>query len=101
MYIFREATERDFEGICNLFGSEEDLFLVYPGGKYPLTPLQVKELSQTRMELTVVADGNEIVGFANLYNYEPGKFAYVGNLVIRKDHRGKGLERGSYPQRHA
>ncbi len=37
MCEFRLATEDDFEGICRLVKSEEELFLVYPGGKYPFT----------------------------------------------------------------
>ncbi|MEN8215546.1 MAG: GNAT family N-acetyltransferase [Pseudomonadota bacterium] len=91
MCEFREATENDFEGICKLVKSKEELFLVYPSGKYPFTVAQVRELSQVRKELTVAVDRNEIIGFANLYNYEPSKYAFIGNVVINKSHRGRGL----------
>ena len=91
MCELREATEKDFEGICKLIKSKEELFLVYPNGKYPLTVTQLRELSQVRKELTVAVEENEIVGFANLYNNEPSKYAFIGNVVIDKSCRGRGL----------
>ncbi len=91
MCKFREATEEDFEDICKLIKSKDELFLVYPNGKYPFTVSQVKELSEVRKELTVAVDGNEIIGFANLYNYEPGVLAFIGNVIIEESYRGKGL----------
>jgi len=91
MYEIREATEKYFEGICGLIDSEEELFWVYPNGDYPLTVSQIVELSKERKELTVAVDDNEVIGFANLYNYQPNKVAFIGNVVIDKRHRGKGL----------
>jgi len=91
MCKFREATEKDFELICNLIKSKDELFLVYPGGKYPLTVSQVKKLSEVREELTVAVDSNEIIGFANLYNYEPNQSAFIGNVIVEKNHRGRGI----------
>lgn len=92
MCQFKEAVEDDFEGICRLIRSEEELFRVYPGGHYPLTIDQVRELSKYRKDLTVAMDEvSKVVGFANLYNFEPGKTAFVGNVVIDPDYRGKGL----------
>ncbi len=91
MYEIREVTEKYFEGICDLIDSEEELFWVYPNGEYPLTVSQVIKLSKERKELTVAVDGGEVIGFANLYNYQPYKVAFIGNVVIDKRHRGKGL----------
>lgn len=91
MCNFREAMEDDFQGICSLITSKEELFLVYPSGKYPFTVEQIVELSKVRKELTVVVEDNKIIGFANLYNYESGKSAFIGNVVVDKKHRGKGL----------
>ena len=91
MYKYREATENDFEGICNLIKSKEELFLVYPNGQFPLTVAQLKELSKARKELTVAIGGAKIIGFANLYNYKKNESAFIGNVVIDKIHRGRGL----------
>ncbi|NEO32265.1 MAG: GNAT family N-acetyltransferase [Symploca sp. SIO3C6] len=87
----REATEKDFEGICKLIKSQEELFLIYPNGKYPLTVAQVKELSQVRKELTVAVEGKTIIGFANFYDYQRSKHAFIGNVVIAQSCRGRGL----------
>jgi ribosomal protein S18 acetylase RimI-like enzyme len=91
MCQFREATENDFEGISKLVKSHKELFLIYPSGRYPFTVAQVRELYQTRKELTVAVDGNETIGFANLYDYEPSQSAFIGNVVIDKSYRGRGL----------
>ena len=91
MIRFRETTENDYAAICRLIQSEEELFLIYPGGKYPLTVEQVKKLAQERRELTVATEGDKIIGFANFYNYEPGKMAFIGNVVIDSPYRGSGL----------
>ena len=92
MWIFREVVENDYEGICSLIKTEDELFMVYPNGQYPLTVDQVRKLSQTREALTVAVDevGN-VIGFANLYNHESGKTAFIGNVVVDTDHRRRGI----------
>ncbi len=92
MWKFREAVENDYAGICRLIESEDELFMVYPNGGYPLTIDQLRKLSQIRKELTVAVDEEGgVIGFANLYNFERGKTAFIGNVVIKPDYRGKGL----------
>ena len=91
MHKFRAATEKDFDGISKVIKSKEELFLVYPNGKYPFTVSQVKELSEVRKELTVAVEDNEIIGFANLYDFKPRELVFIGNVIIEKSHRGKGL----------
>jgi len=93
MCIFREVTEQDYEGICKLIRSEEELFLVYPKGQYPFTVAQLHKIAQLRRELTVAVDGYKIVGFANLYNFKPQQSAFIGNVIIGESHRGSGLGR--------
>ena len=91
MYNYRPATKEDFEGICKLIKSKEELFLVYPNGKFPLTINQLEKLYKERKELSVIVENNEIIGFANLYNYVPEKYAFVGNVIIECIYRGRGL----------
>ena len=93
MCNFRQASEDDYDGICNLIKSKEELFLVYPNGSYPFTVKQLEQLSTLRRELTIVTEGNEIVGFANLYGYVSGESAFIGNVIVDKKHRGKGIGR--------
>jgi len=88
---FRDAVSSDYEDICKLVPSERELYLVYPGGRHPLTVDQVKQLSQERKELTVTTDGLKIVGFANLYDFNDKERAFIGNVVIENSFRGKGF----------
>lgn len=89
----REAKTSDYESIVKLIPTPEELFLVYPKGVYPFTVEQVRSLADTRKELTVADQGNEIIGFANLYDIEPQKCAFVGNVVVSGAYRSKGIGR--------
>ena len=71
--------------------SEEELFLVYAQGKYPFTVPQVRRLVEIRMEPTVMLHRGEVVGFANFYSYREGKSVFIGNVVVDRSLRGKGL----------
>lgn len=88
---FRPASEDDYPDICGLLQDREELFFVYPRGTHPFTIAQLKQLAHERRELTVVARGPRVVGFANLYNYEAGKRAFIGNVVVDRSSRGQGL----------
>ena len=89
---FRPAVPADYEAICKLVPNAHELYLVYPRGTYPFTVEQVKHLSETRKELTVaIGDARTVVGFANLYDFKYGDKAFIGNVVIQKSSRGKGL----------
>jgi ribosomal protein S18 acetylase RimI-like enzyme len=87
----RDVSSDDYQGICSLITSEEELFLVYPRGIYPLTIDQMNTLAQTRKALTVVTVDGKIIAFANLYDFEEGRFAFIGNVVVDKEFRGKGI----------
>ena len=91
MYEFRSVIKKDYQGICNLLKDKKEFFLVHPHGKYPLSIDQVEELSQVRQDLTVAIENKNIVAFANFYNYEPGKYIFIGNLIVDRSCRGKGL----------
>ncbi len=89
---FRPATPRDYPAICGLTDSEAELFRIYPRGRYPLTPQQIEKLARERIALTVAEDAaGHIIGFANLYDHAPGRWAFIGNLIIATPQRGKGL----------
>lgn len=90
---FRAIVEDDFQTICDLIPSEEELFLVYAQGKYPLTAAQVRKLVDNRMEPTVMVHRDEIVGFGDFYNYRIGRSVFIGNIVVDRSLRGQGLGR--------
>lgn len=88
---FREAVQADYEDICKLVPNEHELYLVYPRGVHPFTVDQIKHLSELRKELTVAIDDLKIVGFANLYDFKDKERAFIGNVVVEKSARGRGL----------
>lgn len=89
----REATQPDFEAIVRLVPTEDELFRVYPKGKHPFTVDQVHSLAKSRNELTVAVERGGVIGFANLYDVEQGKWAFVGNVVVAREFRGRGIGR--------
>lgn len=91
--LIREAHKNDFEAVCGLVPTKEDLFLVYPKGDFPLTSEQLHFLSQSRKDLMVGIENNQVIGFANLYDLEPGQWAFIGNVVIDQKYRGRGFGR--------
>ena len=89
----REATTHDFEAIVRLVPTQDELFLVYPKGKHPFTADQVQSLAESRKELTVAVEREAVIGFANLYDVEQDKWAFVGNVVVAKEFRKQGIGR--------
>ena len=90
LVTLRAARVDDYAAICGLITSPGELFLVFPGGRYPLTVRQVHLLTEKRSDLTVATDATGIIGFANLYDIMPDQFAFIGNLIVRQCRRGKG-----------
>ena len=89
----REATAEDYEAIVRLVPTREELFLVYPKGIHPFSVSQIRALADVRNELTVAVHSGEVIGFANLYDLEPGQWAFIGNVVVSRAFRGQGLGR--------
>jgi ribosomal protein S18 acetylase RimI-like enzyme len=88
---FRSVVADDFQAICDMISSEEELFLVYAQGKHPLTVEQVEALVEIRTEPTVMLLDDKVVGFGNFYGYKKGRSVVIGNVVIDPSLRGKGL----------
>lgn len=88
---FRRVTVDDYQPICDLIPDEEELFLFYAQGKYPLTVKQVKALVKKRLEPTVMLLDNQVAGFANFYGYKERRSVFIGNVVLDRSLRGMGL----------
>lgn len=82
-----------FEAIARFFRSAEELYLVYPLASFPLDVEQIQSLAGKRSDLTVCLDGNEVIGFANLYDIDPGNSAFIGNVILSHKARGRGTGR--------
>lgn len=89
----RAATTNDFGAIVKLVPTQDELFRAYPKGQHPFTVDQVQALAESRKELTVAVERGQVIGFANLYDVEQGKWAFIGNVVVARDVRGQGIGR--------
>lgn len=87
----KEATEAQFGDIAGLVGSAEELFLVYPNGRFPWDITQLKALAKVRANFTVCLVEGEISAFANLYNIVPGDTAFIGNVIVARQFQGQGI----------
>lgn len=45
------------------------------------------------MEPTVLLAEGEVAGFASFYRHRKGRYVFIGNVVIDRSHRGRGLGR--------
>ena len=91
--LIRSAREIDFPAIARLITDPDELFRVFPAGSWPLNAGQIHRLAEQRRNLTVGSINNKIVAFANLYDVQPGKWAFIGNVVVHETQRGKGIGR--------
>jgi len=91
--LIRSARDIDFPAIARLITDPEELFRVFPAGSWPLNAGQIHRLAEQRRNLTVGSRDNKIVAFANLYDVQPGKWAFIGNVVVHETQRGKGIGR--------
>jgi len=87
----REATPLDFEAIVQLVPTLDELFWMYPKGKHPFTVEQLLLLAESRKELTVVVENGMVIGFANLFNVVQGESASIGNVIVAKAYRSRGI----------
>lgn len=91
MIEIRAAVSDDLVAITNLLATPDELFLVYPKGRFPFTIPQAQKLFNERFEFTVLCDGDKIAGFANLYDRQQDEHAFIGNVFIAPEYRRQGL----------
>lgn len=89
--VIRAAEPPDYPAIAALIDSPQELFLVFPAGHWPFDVRQVHRLAEQRLDLTVCVSGNDVNGFANLYDRRPGQWAFIGNLMVRREVRRRGI----------
>lgn len=91
IYSYRSLINDDLKDVSSFPQSDEELFYVSPQFKYPLTPDQIVKLLENRYEPTVIVhkESNQIVAYANLYNYKDDE-CWLGNVIVSKSFRGQG-----------
>lgn len=63
---------------------------MFPKGTYPLTPAQLQAAIDQRRASTVMLKEGSVVGFANMYQCEPGERIVIGNFIIDPSLRRQG-----------
>lgn len=86
MYTHRQAHLEDLPHICLFPQNPVELFFMFPKATYPLTLEQFKINFSNRSDSTLFLSGETIVGYANLYDVEPGRKC---TMEKRKDFEGK------------
>ncbi|WP_339515720.1 GNAT family N-acetyltransferase [Pseudomonas sp. RL_15y_Pfl2_60] len=89
----RPAEARDLLTIATFMQSAEELFYSYPKASWPLTPAQVADAIDKRCGSTVVLLNDDVVGFANYYQWQEGLYCALGNVMVAPNARGKGIAR--------
>lgn len=87
----RISTDEDLQSIVQLPEDKISLFYMFPKATFPLTIEQLKEVINNRFDTTVFLLDDQIIGYANIYFYADEKEPYIGNVILSKDYRGKGL----------
>lgn len=88
---FVPASEHYYDAIAHLIISPEELVLVHPSGRYPWDEEQLRAIAQERHNLTVGLIDGEVVAFSNLYDVQPHQSAFIGNVIVGKAARGRGV----------
>jgi ribosomal protein S18 acetylase RimI-like enzyme len=90
MFEHRPVQLNDLPAICSFPQNAEELFFMFPAGKYPLTPDQLEEAINKRWVPTVVLQSGVVVGYANVFGLEEGVQCQLGNFIVAPDFRGSG-----------
>ena len=87
---FRSADHNDLPELLAFPQSEEELFYFFPSAHFPLTLKQLQKQLSERYQSTAMLKNDRLIGFANFYNVENRKVAFIGNVIIRAEERQKG-----------
>jgi ribosomal protein S18 acetylase RimI-like enzyme len=90
MLEYRNATREDFEMIAAFPQNEEELFFMFPKGKYPLNAETLAEVAAGRYCPTVVTRSDEILAYGNLYEVNRGEDCWIGNVIVSPYNRRSG-----------
>jgi GNAT superfamily N-acetyltransferase len=87
----REVWPEDVARICAFPQSAEELYFLFPKAVHPLTPEQLGRAIEQRFDSTVVLVHDQVCGFANFYVREVSGTCAIGNVVVAREVRAKGV----------
>lgn len=90
---FRPVQTSDIATICTFAQSADEAFFFFPKCTWPLTADQLGAAIAQRSDSSVVVEGDEVLAFANFYQWEQGGTCSLGNVVVSPGARGRGVAR--------
>ncbi|OLS62346.1 GNAT family N-acetyltransferase [Pseudomonas putida] len=90
---FRTAQPGDIPVVCTFAQSSDEAFFFFPKCTWPLTPEQLAAAVAQRSDSSVVVEGDEVLAFANFYQWEQGGTCSLGNVLVSPNARGRGVAR--------
>ncbi|TCZ80879.1 GNAT family N-acetyltransferase [Paenibacillus albiflavus] len=93
MYTYRNVIEEDFVLISAFPENKMEQFYMFPSGTFPLDPVHLFEVSQTRALPTVIESDGSLAAYCNLYDLSAGDHGWLGNVIVNPAYRGKGAGR--------
>lgn len=90
---FRTVQPGDIPVICTFAQSATEAFFFFPKCTWPLTPEQLAAAVAQRSDSSVVVEGDEVLAFANFYQWEQGGTCSLGNVLVSPNARGRGVAR--------
>lgn len=87
----RPVEKRDFEQICQFPQNAEELFFMFPKAEYPFTINQLEIAVENRFDSTVALQGEEVIGFANIYEVKENHHCSIGNVIVNPKFRNQGI----------
>lgn len=90
---FRPVQPGDVATICTFVQSVDEAFFFFPKATFPVTCQQLSAAIAQRSDSSVVVEGDEVLGFANFYQWEQGGTCSLGNVLVSPKARGRGVAR--------
>ncbi len=90
---FRPVQASDIPIVCGFAQSAEEAFFFFPRATWPLTSGQLSTAIAQRSDSSVVVEGDEVLAFANFYQWEQGGTCSLGNVLVAPAARGRGVAR--------
>lgn len=89
----RPVEARDIPVLCTFAQSADEAFFFFPKCTWPVTPEQLAAAIAQRSDSSVVVEGDEVLAFANFYQWEQGGTCSLGNVLVAPAARGRGVAR--------
>lgn len=90
---FRPVQASDIPTVCTFAQSADEAFFFFPKCTWPLTAEQLAAAVAQRSDSSVVVEDDQVLAFANFYQWEQGGTCSLGNVLVAPEARGRGVAR--------